>query len=321
MQDDINFLPEKEKEKKEKELVKKRSEKIEFYIPKEELKKQPDPSGMPTFSKFFKNLLPKLKYKPKPKPLKKKKLDLIANKKPANKIKIDAQATKRYNPRTIQALDPVNKAKKVQTLASKENSAEDLNGEFSEVDVNLMPWQDPNLKRNKKFRIFVIVISLLSVVAWGTILRINNTNKEEKINKLEDSIELIDKQLENINVELLSQGSTVTIRQNKFLEIYNKLPKWSNFFTWLESRTDPNVYFTNLSVKGTDIILDAFASDYTTAAKQWLAFKTATSWIETAEVNEFRQISVKEPSESDKVEFKFDLSINENALLPNFVVQ
>jgi Tfp pilus assembly protein PilN len=314
---EINFLPEKEKEEREKDLVKKRPKKIEFYTPKEKLTKQPDPSSMPTFGKFFKNLAAKLKFKPSPKSAKEKKLELIPDKKPTKKIEIDVKKTKRYNPRTIQTRQPTDKTQLTPDQPPQEETVEDLAGEYSEVDVNLMPWQDPSLARNKKLRVLAIVISLLLVLVWGTMLRISNTNKEKKIKELEDAVSVVDKQLENINVELLSQGSTIAVRQNKFLELFNQLPKWSNFFTWLESRTDPNVYFTNLSVKGPVVILDASTLDYTTAAKQWLAFETATSWVGSVGVNEFKLISSEDLTEPDKIEFKLDLSINEEALLSN----
>ena len=318
MQSDINFLPEKERAEKEKKLVKKIPKKIEFYTPKEELKKQPDSSSWIIFSSFFKVLLSKLKFKPKLKPAQEKKLALIPDKKLTKKTEIDVQAKVGHNLRTIQASKPVNITKATLKQTPETNTVEDLTGEFSQVDVNLMPWQDPSLARNKKLRIFVVIASLLLVVAWGTILRINNNNKEVRIGELEESIRVIDKQLENINVELLSQGSVVAIRQNKFIEIYNQLPKWLIFFTWLESKTDQNVYFTNLDVKGTDIGLDILAMDYTSAAKQWLAFETATNWVETVEASDFRLILSTETSEQDKIEFRLDLSLNENVLQSNF---
>jgi Tfp pilus assembly protein PilN len=324
MQDDINFLPGKEKEQKEKEQARRKTkEGVKFHTPKAEAEAKKDKAGLlPTFSKAYYKVRDALK-----EALSFRKSKSIAKeigKQPADLDNKQSRITAELKGKKNSGLAAEQKPKPPAGLAGgkapvaakpEAGSVEDFDGDYSEVDVNLMPWQDPNIRRNKYIRVVLIVGSLAVILVWGTALRIANNKKVGLITNLEQSISVIDNQLSNINQELLAEGALVAVRQNEFIDVYTAIPRWSKFFTWLESNTDQQVYYTNLDVQQEKISLNAFAPDYQTVAQQWLTFKTATSWVTSVEASGFASNQSLNEDVDEEINFSLNLEINTENLL------
>lgn len=184
-----------------------------------------------------------------------------------------------------------------------------------DIGVNLMPWQDPSIKRKRVIRWVVILVAVGVIVVWGTIVRVSTIGQETNIAGLEERIATLDYQLNNIDAELLAQGSTLAINQKKFLEVYNEMPLWTKFLTWLENNTDKSVYYTQIKVTGEQkVFLETRARDYNSAARQWLTFQTATSWISSVGVSEFVEVEGSDTSDGTYVEFSVELDVSSSAI-------
>lgn len=187
--------------------------------------------------------------------------------------------------------------------------------ETPDIDVNLMPWQDPSIKRNRIIRWGSMLAAVGIVIVWGTMMRVDIIGKETRITGLEERVSTLDNQLKNIDAELLAQGSTMAINQKKFLEIYNEMPLWSTFLSWLEDHTNDSTYYTQMSVKSDHAIsLEARSRDYNTAASQWLTFQNATTWIDYVGVSGFSKVSGTDVDAGTYVEFSIELEISDTAM-------
>lgn len=288
MPDEINFLPEKEKEIKEKQQAKKAKSRVRFHTPKfEEPKKGKEGAAFSTVVSFLNNIKSSFKEIFK---IKKKKTSEVDAKKPMQLTAKPVKPTDKIQAKKITAeigIKPSTSGKEptaappLPPARPMAGMPDDLGGEYSEVDVNLMPWQDPGQKRLRQLGISLLVVSITVIAVWGTVLRINNNNKAQEIEQLTNSIEVIDKQLAAINVDLFSQSSDIGLRKREFINLFLATPRWSKFLSWLEANTNKLVYFKDFSASETEFSVPVVAPDYDTAVQQWLAFRNATAWVDS----------------------------------------
>lgn len=288
MSEDINFLPEKDKEKKEREQVKKTRPGIKFHTPALEEQTVLDSSDSPSWVVFLKDLFRKL-FKKKKKPV----VTVPTGKQPVkleNQTEISGVNPKKRKQSAVPEENPVNQAIKKQnpiSTASLTSSMPGIGADYSQVDVNLMPWQDPLLKQTKWIRLVIIILSILVVGIWGTMLRVRNSALQEEVDSLKSAIAVVDADIQEIQKELATRDEVDVNHQQAFVDLYASLPRWSKFFVWLEGITHKQVSFTDVTATEGSVTLPVVAPDYDIAVQQWLAFRNATNWTENVVTSGF----------------------------------
>lgn len=218
---DINFLSTSDKEKEEREKKPKVRGPIEFYEPKEE-KEFADEAAAPKppspIEQFFKKLFKSGKKSAASKKESEKESSVESKIDP---LAIPTPETKPLQPKGIAAQAGMKRP--------APGGVADEMVNFRNIDVNLMPWSDP-MKEYKQFgRIALVVISVLIVGIWGTILQVGNSSLESQITRLEQEIVNVDGLLKDVDVSVLTEGSESALKQEKYLELYGRIPQWSKF--------------------------------------------------------------------------------------------
>lgn len=280
MSQDINFLPEKDKEIKEKEQVKRAKPGVRFHTPKAEPTLDSQTEETSSFARFWETIQGVLGGVFNRK--KKKTPSTPLGKQPAKLDKVGATSrvenTASKPTANKQPAQPAAPTQAPVSTASITGTSEGSRLDYRQLDVNLMPWEDPLLKRVKLIRIVIILFSILSVAIWGTMLRLQNSATQEIVDSLKSSIVAIDDQIKSVQGDLAGRSSVDIGHQQAFINLYVSLPRWSKFLTWLESRTHKQVSFTDVSATTNQVTLPVIAPDYETAVQQWLAFRNETDW-------------------------------------------
>jgi len=204
------------------------------------------------------------------------------------------------------------KNKNEEMKLSEPNSYMDEN--FGGVDVNLIPWKNPIAHRRHLVRIGIVVASLVVVVAWGLLLKLQVIDKENRVNNLRSLEAQLDEQLANIDTSLLDEGSGLAIRQRKLLGVMSQIPHWSKFISWLENNTDSDVYYRAITIDSNgEVGLEVQSPSYVAVARQWVVFQNSEDWIESVEIANVDTI-VGETGEMSGVNFNIKLQVKLESL-------
>lgn len=158
------------------------------------------------------------------------------------------------------------------------------------LDVNLIPQElakHQELDFSKKALVFFGFgfLALLGVafaylgLTWYQII------VARQIQTVKDDIILLDSQISQYKDDEISAQQ---LQQN--LKIINELLNshiyWTKFFSLLEKYTASDVYYTNFSMAGQEkLVITAMGQDYTSAARQLLAFKQATDFVKSVRID------------------------------------
>lgn len=183
-------------------------------------------------------------------------------------------------------IDKINHGSNKKIRSTKPGREEKMNF----LDINLIPLElsrHPEFKFSQKMFIFIgsifltflLVFSAYLGLIWYQIIVTRQIQSiKEEIFVLDDNI--LKYQKEEISIKDL-QGKF------KYIEgILNNHIYWTKFFSMLEKNTVQEVYYTNFSMSGQEkVVISAVGKDYNSVAKQLLAFKNATDFIQNVRID------------------------------------
>ena len=92
--------------------------------------------------------------------------------------------------------------------------------------------------------------------------------------------------------------------------------RWTRFFTFLEAKTLPDVYYTNLSVTGVGHVqLSSIGRDFSAVARQLLAFEQDPDVVAVR----MTRAATETAEQTPVVRFDLELTVRENLLFPEYM--
>lgn len=181
-------------------------------------------------------------------------------------------------------------------------------------DVNLLPEDLVGQYEPRKKLINLAVISGLTIVGLAAIYVIMIFYQSSIVTRTNE----VRTEAGTVSQEISSyqkQRTAALALKDKVDAIGERLDQhiyWTKFFTLLEKHTVPDVYFSNVfaaDINGT-LTLDATGKDFSSVARQLLAFQEATDFVDTVVINSAtRQTGTELTSEG--VKFSIDIKLAE----------
>lgn len=148
-------------------------------------------------------------------------------------------------------------------------------GASNVIQVSFLPekeYEKPEvIQARKRILIFSIIISLILGLAFWLYFFVQTIAWQTKKTQIEAALK---EPTFALSAEDLRKVESLTIRSAPLKNLVSRHLYWTNVFKFLEENTLPNVSYSQFAGSGTTVNLIGRATDYTTLARQILAFKT-----------------------------------------------
>ncbi|PIS42024.1 MAG: hypothetical protein COT24_05710 [Candidatus Kerfeldbacteria bacterium CG08_land_8_20_14_0_20_40_16] len=186
------------------------------------------------------------------------------------------------------------------------------------LDVNLIPDEIlAGLQPKRKLRQLGLTIGIVVILvglSYGYMLY-RQSNIQGKIEETIEKISSVEQKIAKYN-DLKENISSLKKKIDSINQILDNHIYWSQFLTYLERYTLPDVYYTNLagSTNG-KVTLTARAIDPKTLADQYIVFQNAEDFIDSVVIES--AVSEKKEGAEEVVNFSISLTIKPEIFYKN----
>ncbi|RKX90929.1 MAG: hypothetical protein DRP84_12380 [Spirochaetes bacterium] len=208
------------------------------------------------------------------------------------------------------------KKDKIEPVKLAEHQAKEVE---AGMRVSLIPEEFINPPEDRyAHSLLVFIFSILFTVLIIGAVYLWMVWQESKVTaetvNIDDQIVAVDKKIKDYN-EIKQNAQELQNKIGAAEGLLNKHIYWTKFFDLLEQNTVQGIYYVSIAADTEGgIILSAIAEDYTTIARQLVAFNEATDFVNQAKVSS-AVAQTGEEGQISGVSFNIDLQLTNNVFI------